>query len=400
MKRHHTESRGVRGSEQHKILTATETAPPETISITDFKSALTTSTAPVTPGLILSLQHLIGNQAVIQLLDRSAPEQLVQRAPAKPPLLTWAKFVRILKTKYGVADVRVGTQQEQTKIFLTERPVAKAALLPNPANKPILPDWHSWNPGSTPQNLSHIIKGLDTFMTLGGLPALKTILFFDKAYDYDAGTRTVKKKDTVAAAYGAGNLTIYSYTAKANRGLPVRRGTPGGNIRIPGTAVSVPRNIPSGDAEEAATTAPSREESIVRIVTHEVAHGLYESIMKTYPAHVPAYNKVAGWRGNKLYDVQAVNSPAVKRLLARDPKRLANYQITKMNWYKPKWKEQPMSDYMADSPREDFAEAIMSYIRVPTVLKQRSPARYAFIHKHMPLWKKLLKKPAPAGRTP
>jgi hypothetical protein len=250
--------------------------------------------------------------------------------------------------------------------------------------------WQAWDPGSSSQVYEYIIKGFDAFAAgIGGLPPVRNITFFDVSYERKdvpvtpanpAGAVSVKKAGT-GADYGGGSLNVYNVAAQANITLPTGRST--------GT-------------KGAALPTPTPEQSIKRIIAHELGHGLQEAALTPDATGkvldkdmVKNYGVTIGWTPSGLYDIRET-SGAVKKAIQDAKTPPAAFKITTGNWNDPKWQEQPMSEYMVKvSAFEDFGEGIMAYVHDPTSLKARSPLRYEFINTHKSLWLPNLVQPKP-----
>jgi hypothetical protein len=87
--------------------------------------------------------------------------------------------------------------------------------------------------------------------------------------------------------------------------------------------------------------------------------------------------------------------PEVRDALQAGNEPPAQFLITKWNWNEGKWIEQPISQYSTTDPGEDFAEAVMAFLKFPQLLKDRSPRRFRFLETHKQRWLPKPKTPSP-----
>ena len=284
------------------------------------------------------------------LVRRPAPSALqstpsTRRSGLSTPR-TWPEFLAFMAATVGTTDVHVGTFAEQDA---REGPGIPAQ------------SWRSGDPGRTSDFYGLIAEAIRDFSdTFGGAPDVRRVIFFARHYTKDPTTGAVLTDDR-AASFGAGELVIYTDVVLSKR------------MVLP---------MPGGGVDQ-----PTRAESVHRVVSHELGHGIGE----TFHDHVDStlfdrWEKEIGWVGHKrLYDI---DQPIVQRALAagqEPPKeRMVGIQpypllIEKGSWDSILFRERPMSAYSLDGPGEDFAESVMAFVEAPAVLKARSPRRFAFI---------------------
>jgi hypothetical protein len=356
---------------------------------------------------VLQLQRAVGNQAVDQLLAGTATARPVQskgqpdgqvaaihsdaargirrlpadrgHAPAAtasqaggqagslalPPVqsgsLARSEFEALMQGHFGVGRVFDGTQADQ------EAELRQASGRPDRAFNPA--NWQDWNPGGDSPIYAQIVNAFRQFSeALGGIPPVQEIGFFHTRYAYDPGSGGVVTEPNVAATFGAGTLLIYRYIERGAKALPTGR----------------------SDSGSAPLPAPLREQTVSRIITHELAHGLVEVALTPRSSGRAAgqapdaellrdYQAAVGWSSGSPPRLFDIGVPAVRAALAQGNMPDSAYEITARNWNEPRWVEQPISGYMTSHPSEDFPEAIMAYMNQPDLLRVRSPRRFQFI---------------------
>jgi hypothetical protein len=308
---------------------------------------------------------------------QQAPQRVVLPVVGSAPISD-ADFNLIMLHKFGVRTIKTGTQQEQ-ETFLTRHNQPPATI----------PNWQSWNPGGSSMIYNHIIEAFEQFgQSLGATPIVNTINFFKMNYDRDATTGAVFSQPTVGASFGVTDLNIFEAITTLNSPLPYTRSITGTYTNSP-TIVSTT----TGSTPGAPMPAPSRSQSVIRMITHELGHGAQSAAMNLpNPVQAPDpqmlndFELAVGWTGSpmKLFDIGV---PAVATALSAGTTPPSQYEITPSHWNDPRWIEQPMSHYSVDGgPGEDFAEAIMVYVEDPALLQSRSTARYNFIHSRSAGW--------------
>jgi hypothetical protein len=310
-----------------------------------------------------------------------------------PTAMTEAEFERIMKRRYGTITIRTGTEAEQTAA------VASRARSSAPAIT--LPGWQSWNPGASSQVYELILESLEDFQSsIGGVPAIQTIIFFNTEYELSpnpAGVPIPRANPNVGASFGAGELTIYRASTTSNQALPIARSNLQGNyppvvIGITGT---------TGQTPGSPLPLPTREESIRRVLTHELGHGLAEAAHSIEPGLFDDYKREVGWvapQPPRLFDI---GQPVVQTAIASGSPPPAQFEITINNWNAPQWVEQPVSGYMVSGgPAEDFAEAVMTFVREPNLLLSRSPRRFRFLWDRKDRWQPALLRVPQVGDFP
>lgn len=281
--------------------------------------------------------------------------------------ITRQEFDRYVKTNFGVADVHTGTQQEQEQ---------RSTRLNIPAVT--IPNWQRWDPGTDSDDYTSIINGIENMAdALGAIPTIRTITFFKVFYNPDA-TGTGIPDSSIGATFGAGSLTIFEAFSGS-------------------THPAIGINTPSG-----APTAPAnRERDIAHTITHELGHGVAEAAMASQNNQTfVEFRAAVGWIGNPevLYDI---GQPTVRAAIASQTQPPSQHRITPSRWFDNTVSEQPMSRYAIDGgPSEDFAESIAAYINNPSVLQQRSPARYNFIRNNINTWRTRMRATMPARVRP
>jgi hypothetical protein len=311
---------------------------------------------------------------------------IIQRQPAPvpiPPLrtvtpvitqryrptgsITRQEFDRYVKTNFGVADVHTGTQQEQEQ---------RSTRLNIPTVT--IPNWQRWDPGTASDDYTSIINGIENMAdALGAIPTISTITFFKVFYNPDAAGTGIPDT-SIGATFGAGSLTIFEAFSGS-------------------TYPAIGINTASG-----APTAPAnRERDIAHTITHELGHGVAEAAMASQNNQTfVEFRAAVGWIGTPevLYDI---GQPTVRAAIANQTQPPSQHRITPARWYDNTVSEQPMSRYAIDGgPSEDFAESIAAYINNPSVLQQRSPARYTFIRNNINTWRTRMRATMPARVRP
>lgn len=307
-----------------------------------------------------------------------------------PAAMTEAEFERIMKQRYGTTAIRTGTEAEQTaEVASRIRPSPPAITLPG---------WQSWNPGANSQVYEWVLESLEDFQSsIGGVPAIHTIVFYNTEYELTTnpvGVQVPSANPDAGASFGAGQLTIYSAFTKRNKALPIARSNPQGNY--PPVVIGVTGT--TGQTPGAPLPLPAQEESSRRMLTHELGHGLAEAAHNVEPGLFDEYKREVGWVATQLFDI---GQPAVQSAIANGSPPPAQFEITVKNWNSPQWVEQPVSDYMVSGgPAEDFAEAVMTFVRDPNLLLSRSPHRFRFLSDRKDRWQPALLRVPQMGDFP
>lgn len=135
----------------------------------------------------------------------------------------------------------------------------------------------------------------------------------------------------------------------------------------------------TGQTPGAPLPLPTREESTRRLLTHELGHGLAEAAHSIEPGLFDDYKREVGWVATQPSQLFDIGQPMVQTAIASGSPPPAQFEITVNNWNSPQWVEQPVSSYMVSGgPSEDFAEAVMTFVREPNLLLSRSPAASGF----------------------
>ena len=285
-------------------------------------------------------------------------------------------FERTMRERYQTTTIQTGTQDQQTLEVASRIHQLPASI--------VLPGWQSWNPGAGSLVYSLILESLQNFQNaLGGVPRIQKVIFFQTEYAVhldSAGAAITTTDPNVGATFGAGVLTIYQALTNHSKTLPVARSTSptrGPRARSRATTATVGAN----------PDTPTSSESIRRFITHELGHGLAEAAMNVDPNTFNDYRKAVGWTANNPSRLFDIGQPTVQAALSSSTLPLPQFEITVNNWNLPQWREQPVSRYMVlGGPGEDFAEAVMTFIRAPNLLLARSPQRFQFLHRRQKDW--------------
>lgn len=262
-----------------------------------------------------------------------------------PGEMSRAQFEKIMKDRYYVKGIRMGTFNDQSQLDLTQE------------------SWKAWHPGSSSIIYDWIVEAFVNFeKTFGGVPPVNEIVFFYTRYENKDGKAV--EDHLTPASYGAGQLTIYSALITSNEMFNLKR----------------------------TLDKPTKEQAAKRNITHELGHGIVETALNQRTDQPPGadpdllkdYGRAVGWANNgRLYDIQEA---AVRAAIQNGTTPPADFLITKFNIDTKPWKELPLTRYMPDSAAEDFAEAIMAYVNEPERLKALSPTRFDFIDKRKSRW--------------
>ena len=349
---------------------------------------------------MVALQRAAGNRAVAAVVPQVVQRQAPQPAPGP---MTRARFVELLKSRYAIGTVRAGTFADQQDV--NRRPgVTAGGQLTESA-------WAAWDPGESSEIYQSVITAFEDFeSSLGGIPPVNEVLFFATAYSVDRATGRVVPAPATGADFGAGHLRVYksgvASGAGGRKGIPIGRSTESG--RYPQVVAGLGG---TGNEPGAPIPLPTADENTVRVITHELAHGLAEQAMAADPTMFDQYRSAVGWADNRLFDVgipevrQALESGAVPphpiRLTRGGRQTVQPTQITVGSWNHPRWIEQPVTAYtVTGGPGEDFAEAVMAYINGRAVLAARSPVRFRFLESHRASWLPFLRSRPPVGDFP
>lgn len=349
-----------------------------------FQPKLQAST-PLTP----SVETTPVSSSVIQRIPNrnlSSPGSTSAGPQAAPPLpvvgstpISDADFRLIMDRKYGVTTISTGTQSEQ-EASLTRHGLPAAAI----------PNWQSWSPGSSSIIYNYIVEAFDTFdQGFGAVPNVSSITFWQMQYDRDSTTGAITPNANTGASFGVTDLNIFEAITRLNHAIPFARSITGTYANSPGIAVTS-----TGSSPGAPMPLPSRSESVIRMITHELGHGAQSAAMNLPgianapdPSMMNDYSATVGWINTASPQLFDIGVPAVATAFANGTTPPATHQITSSNWNDPRWVEQPMSGYsVSGGPGEDFAESVMVYVTEPGLLQSRSPSRYRFIDTRRFLW--------------
>ena len=316
-----------------------------------------------------------------------------QTGPATPALMTKTQFVQTMNNVYGVTTIRVGTMVDQIK-----------SMGLNPTHVTSLPAWIPWDPGASAQIYQDIVDAFSQFnQVFSGFPRVDEILFYDTYYESGTGGIYTANAD-VAAMFGDTDLSFFKSSSTADKGLPFARSVPSGKYKG-GPVFGLHYG---GDPHAAPVGLPAQSESTKRIVFHELGHGLQVAAVHpatgkfTTPAVDPTisddYKKAVGRDALNSKDLYDIGVKQVQSAIKAGTTPPAQYQITPANWNDPKWKEQPISEYMVSGDvDDDISEAVMAFVANPLLLKSRSPRRYDFINARKAKWQSRFSTPVVAG---
>lgn len=317
---------------------------------------------------------------------QSQPSQTFNLPPEQTGTLPRITFEGLMSTHFGVNRIFNGTLTDQQNYLRSAS--GNSSLTFNS------PRFREWNPGANSPIYTHIVNGFRLFsQTFGGVPPVNNIGFFGTRFSWNHDTSSIVNEANVPAVYGGGTLLIYSLIMLSSHTIPADRSSTG------------PSSVPT----------PTRDESITRIITHELGHGVVE-IGITPPGTTSSaatapdadlmndYKRAVGWTAGSNPGLYDIRFPAVGTAIRAGSTPDARYHITPANWNESRWIEQPVSAYMTTHPSEDFPEAVMAYINAPSVLFARSPRRFAFIHQRVHqlahLFRQLTPTPPPVGDFP
>ena len=284
--------------------------------------------------------------------------------------ITRDQFDFFVMQRYCAKEVKNGTQSDQ-----------ETEIAPRGTSRIPVANWKDWNPGTSSEDYTHIIEAIeDVSNSMGGVPFLSRVVFYDKDYAVQNGV-AVPRVGT-GASFGAGVLTIYR-SFSSTRGFPIARSVAGGSYHVT-AAISSPGSSPG-----APVPVTSYADYIRQNIAHELGHGIGEEVANHLNRSVfKDFNTKVGWVSGKLFDIGEL---AVSSAIAAGQLPPSQFEITPDHWNDPNWKEQPMSNYsVSGGPGEDFAESISAYIYSNNVLKSRSPNRYQFIQAGIPSWQSVL----------
>jgi hypothetical protein len=236
------------------------------------------------------------------------------------------------------------------------------------------------------------------------------VLFFATAYTVDPATHRVLPAPGTGADFGTGQLRVYrsgvASGSGGGKGIPIGRSTESG--RYPPVIAGLGG---TGNEPGAPIPVPTGTDNTVRIITHELGHGLAEQAMAADQAMFDQYRLAVGWADGRLFDVgipevrQALDAGAIPPATVRHTRggriTVQPTQITVESWNHPRWVEQPISAYtVTGGPGEDFAETVMAYVNGRSALAARSPARFQFLQSHRASWLPFLRSRPPVGDFP
>jgi Domain of unknown function (DUF4157) len=299
------------------------------------------------------------------------------------------KFAALMRQRYGTQTVKRGTFSDQSD----EVDANRVTLLPGATRGHLdKAGWKEWSPPSGWATYRNILQGVRSFASgFGGLPKIDQVVFYNVAYEVGQDG-LVRARPDIGADFGAGRLTIYGTVVKAND-IPVGRS-----------------GVPYAGRQAELVPTTSEQAAVSRNVAHELGHGVGGTAVGPGkqgpdPNMYDDYRLVAGWT---KYRAATATSPEAHEALydsgveevradLKDGKiPPEQYHITQYNWDEGQWIEQPVTQYTTKDPGEDFAEAIMAYLKFPDVLKARSPRRFKFIVDRKDKWLSGQKAQSPA----
>ncbi|MEM7037064.1 MAG: DUF4157 domain-containing protein, partial [Bacteroidota bacterium] len=332
-------------------------------------------------------KHLIAHELahVVQQTGRIQRQDPASAAPPQPQPMSRADFETHMRDNYGVPIIRTGTEDMQ-----------KTDLGMGPSDS--IPGWQSWDPGANSDVYQHIIDAFAQFNTaFQGFPEVNEINFF--RMDYKMENNAPVELPGTGASFGTRDMNIYQATTTRMKGYPVARSNAQGNYpNAPVGQLSY-----GGDPNAAPIAIPSPAQTAIRIIIHELGHGIGVAAANPGFGSQPQtadrtlfidYMNEVGWHtSSELFDIGV---PAVATALSSNTQPDAQFRITGSNWNDPNWVEQPVSSYMVTGgPSEDFAEAITVFVENAQLLADRSPRRHAFITARMGAWQPQLRQPGP-----
>jgi outer membrane protein OmpA-like peptidoglycan-associated protein len=282
----------------------------------------------------------------------------------KPAPMAFAQFEDVMKKKFRVSSVRIGTFNDQAFGDMKQS------------------QWQQWPASAADAPYAQILEGIDKVVSrAGGMPPVREIIFYKVAYEKDSNTPPTNGIDHVVpnpdtgASFSAGRLEIFEAVSRGNPMLDL-----------------------SGRFQ-----TPSKEEAVRRNISHELGHSVVEEGLDQGnirpgidPSIIADYKLAAGWLKGPLagdpellYDA---GDPAVQAAIVNHSQPPPDKRIRKDNLSSP-WKERPLTTYGASNVAEDFGEAFMAYVNSPEVLKKFAPRRFEFIDSRKSRWASRLVNP-------
>ena len=355
---------------------------------------LVTQTAPVArTASPASAGHDFARVPVLQ-------RQLAQQARPASGAMTRDEFEETMSRRYGVTTITVGTMAAQ--IADLRRVTRVSASAPD-----VLPGWTSYDPGPSSDVYSAIARAFDDFeSSIGGVPQVREILFFDVEYAWVDARRAWETRSNVGAKFGGGKLFVFRTGMSRSVGFPMGRSVQSGRYDEPVATLG----RPPGETPGAPIPLAMREESRRRVIAHELGHGLAEAAMQPHgvddpppdPSMIADFRQAVGWTAGSSPELFDIGDPTVASALSagtRPPSSAG--PITPDEWNAPRWREQPVSRYSVEAgPAEDFADSVSAYVHVPAVLRARSPARFRFLDERRSRWQRRLVRTPPVGDFP
>ncbi len=303
--------------------------------------------------------------------SRLALARLSASVPQPPAVLSRAQFEKVVKQRFGIERVAVGTHEEQRRELIQADNVS---TIPSR-----LPGWQPWQPEAMSPLYALIVQAFEEFSAgIGGLPVVREIRFYNAPYSISEGV--VKQEDSKGASVQQGVLSIYRRISKSYKEFP--------NFR------NEAKNVPIADLKYTPQdTAKMRGDRI--IIAHELAHIVSDALVAPDSpidrTVLVDYMAAVGWSSGYSSQLYDIGVPEVAAALSNGKTPPAAYRIDEKNWSAPQWKEQPPSEYAVASPQEDFGESVAAFIYAPEVLRRRSPRRYAFIEQRKQQWQPALR---------
>jgi hypothetical protein len=335
---------------------------------------------------MLHLQQTAGNRAVQRLLasgrlppraditavtlshaiqrdDNSLPDTTAGApGPVAPPLQATQRAAAetTLRDRWGVADIRAGSQADQAAAMQHARRQYFGDQ-PAPANLEEMlaqAGWQQWAPADDAPLWRDLVNAFTHFAQIfGGVPHVNRIIFFYRNFRYVAQSPAgpcLQPLHLSAAEYGGDTLTIFAPAEYlgVSRALVDERSRPQQPSPVSGTPLEM-------------------------TLLHELGHGLVETVLGGIDSNMLRnYGREAGWFQGRLYDAGVED---VRQAIAGNQAPADSHRITAENWNDGRWQEQPISIYTLSGLHEDFPEAVAAFVVRPGLLQARSPSRHSFL---------------------
>jgi|GEM_PF-1942459 len=299
------------------------------------------------------------------ILRQDATKAGTQQTP-----MTFAQFEDVMKKKFRVSGVRIGTFADQSFGDMQQS------------------QWQPWPTSASTAPYEQILEGINNVVSrVGGMPPVREVLFYKVAYEKDFNTPPASGIDHVVpnpdtgASFSAGRLEIFEAVTRGNPMLDLA-----GRFQT-----------------------PTKEESVRRNISHELGHSVVEEGLDqgnirpgVDPSIIVDYKLAAGWlKGPNPNDPELLydaGDPAVQAAATSHTQPPPDKGIRKDNLGSP-WKERPLTTYGVTNVAEDFGEAFMAYVNAPDVLKKLASRRFEFIDSRKSRWAGRLVNPNQPAQT-